>query len=310
MKDCLRVIAVSYGSEFSLGPLCDALEARGIPCTRIDMFEDGWRERDRPDGREVVLLSSQHPSFGTSGYFSRHHGIDADIPNLTEAIAFFSPARTFLLPHDLTNPFHDEETPPLREVTGVLVPDERFWYLSRWCPVHVVGWPKLLHLPDLAAASGIVFLPTDVSTFTQRGLDAFKHAFAGLMSPGVRFKLPVFRGLEPIRALLVEGGCEEIRATENSADVIAQHATIISNSLSSIVLEAALVGKDVICVQCGMHTVEEQWHAFSSYPNVELVEPSNLASALSSVRRGKSYSAALLPLNIDVIISLILGVEH
>lgn len=308
MKNRPQVVAIGYSSEFSLDPLCDALVARDIPCTRIDMYESGWRGRYRPptDGREIVLLSSQHASVGR-GFFARHHHIDRDVPNLTEAISFFRPVRTFLLPHDLTHPFHDEEALPLAEVTAVLVPDERFWYLRRWCPVHIVGWPKLVGPALAAGSSGIVLMPTDVAAFGRNGPDSFRRAFAGLLRPGIRFKLPDFPGTERLTSILVEAGCEEIPAATSSAEVIARHATIVSNGLSSIVSEAALVGKDVICVECGMQPVEEQWRAFSSHPNVELVDPADLAEALVSPRRGKRYAAELAPLDIDLVVSLISG---
>ncbi|WIM13748.1 hypothetical protein [Enhydrobacter sp.] len=309
MKNRPQVVAVGYSSEFSLDPLCDVLVARDIPCTRIDMYDAGWREHYRPptDGREVVLLSSQHPSTGR-GFFSRHYNLSSDVLNLTDAINFFDPARSFLFPHDLTHPFYDEEVVSLRELTAVLAPDERFWYLRRWTPVHVVGWPKLIGAAKATdTASGAVFMPTDVATFSQREPEVFRSVFGGLLRPGIRFKLPAFSGTDGLRSILLDAGCEEIPATANSAEVIARHATVISNGLSSIVSEAALVGKDVICVKCGVQSVEAQWHAFSSHPNVELVDPPNLAEALSAPRRGRNYTSELIPLDIDLVVSLISG---
>lgn len=302
-----HIVAVGYGSEFSLHPLCDALTARGFSCTRIDMYESGWRERYRPpiDGGEVVLLSSQHPAISRS-IVQRRFGFDADVLTLPDTIEFFRPARSFLLSHDLTHSFLDEEVTFMQGLTAVLTPDDRYWYFRRWVPVHVVGWTKLIAPTSLAEASGVVLMPTDVYFFA-RMPELFRDTFAGLLRPGIRFKLPLFAGTEPLRDILLAGGCEEIPPETDSTSVIARHATIVSNGASSIILEAALTGKDVLCVNCDIPQLDPPERAWSNHENVELVDPVDLAAALASDRRGKTWPSELQPLDIDKVVELIHG---
>jgi hypothetical protein len=313
----IRVIAAGRGgAELSLDGVMPLLAEAGFDCVTIDLLgEENWRERlaSLPPVREVVLLSTVHPIRG-NGHLQRHYGIFKDAPSFSEKISIIRPNRTYLLPHDLSNPFIDYENLPMREATAVLVPDERFWYFSRYTDVHVIGWPKYLSQPATAKphlhfpATPGVFLPSEVGYYSRRDVATFLSVFKPIADARWAFKLPGWPNVEGLRAALLNAGCPEIPAATATWDIIANYPTVVSNSTSSIITESALYGTDTICVMDeSVQSAREQIRMFGAYPNIALVAPQDLAAALVKPERGRRSQNLIRRFDMELLISLLDG---
>ncbi len=255
---------------------------------------------------ELVLLSSQHPIRG-SGYAGRHHGIGVDAPALSEIISIIRPDRTYFFPHDLSEPFHDVELIPLREVTAIIIPDERFWYLARFAPTVLIGWPKQVPIQTgcILPPGSAAFLPSAVIMYASLGPAAFQTSFSAVLDAKLAFKLPDFPELHTLRTIFLDAGCPEIPAATQSSYVISRYPTIVSNSVSSIVTESALAGVDTICVADGCSPLSEQIALFGKYPNVDIVVPERLHESLKGDARGRKWPSLVRRFDLDLFVSIL-----
>jgi hypothetical protein len=308
MTEAIRVVTAGYGSEYVLGNVVQHLRHAGIPCVELDMLFEEWRRRldEAPTATRTVLLTSQHPVLDTAAY-TRHHGLESDNLSLTETIALVRPDKTFFFAHDLSDQMHAEEVLALGEVTAALMPDERTWWLRRWVDVHVIGWVKSvqpLNLPSLPTRPW-AFMPTDVITYSLRDIEHFHSAFGDLTRMKPAFKLPVYPGLDQLRKVLLDAGCHEIDAGVSASTVVNAYPTLISNGVSSTLAEAALAGKDVLCIMDGIHEPAKQMRLFGRYANVTFCKPAEVARALQSPERGRTFKPSLQPFDFDLLLRLI-----
>ncbi len=286
--------------EYSLAAIAEGLTRRDWTCHVIDIaVESAMAELETKRVRQAgpcVILASQHRP-AASGEYRFHLESKAYIPTLSELHFLLKPVRTYIFPHDLSEPVGYQEITSYAEADAFLAPDSSYWWLRRWTTVIEAGWPKVLAQDENRSSTQerIAFLPSDVLTHRLFGWDRFDRAFAGLKGSGFAFKVPYFPGIEPLEARLSGLGGRQIDARTPSSNVIATHDIIVSNGLSSINTEAAMMGKDTLCVMDGIHPPAAQKALFRKFPNVTLVAPENLAAALADPTRGKSWPPLLSP---------------
>lgn len=291
--------------EFVLGAVVKELRKRGWLCHEFDFIDHQALPRlsalVQSSRAPRIVLSSQHPAYSMAHYAPLIK--DASyIPTLSEVCAIVEPIRTFLFAHDLSDPMHSDEVQALREATALFVPTDGFWWLSRYTSVINAGWPKLIAGSALPPAERkIAVLPTDVGTYTLLEPQVFARVFSGLSESAFAFKLPFFSKTDLLSDALEALGGVPIDPKSSSIDVIQGHEIIISNGLSSIVTEAALLGKDTICLIDGIHMGSEQRRRFMRYPSVLLVDPDGLAAALRSTDRARAWPAKLKPFDVDLL---------
>lgn len=303
-----KIVTIGYGSEYPFDAVVKQLRARGFECYEIDMAAPSWRNtlHDASNLRNHVLLTSQHPGQDRI-QFRNFYGFDADIIDLSQAMHFIRPARSYYVPHDLVTPIHDEETLFLKELSGALMPDDRFWYLRKFTQVHEIGWIKAVPNSDkISLPSGqAVFLPSELGTWIKQPPESFQSTFSSVLDQRIPFKMPKMPGLEVLRRLLVSAGCEEIPAELSSTTVIQHYDTVISMGDSSVMIEGAWMGKRCICVADGHVPIAVQRSAFAPYTNIEIIPPDGLADALIRASPPHPTSAIQRQLDIEKLINIL-----
>ena len=119
-------------------------------------------------------------------------------------------------------------------------------------------------------------------------------------------KLPVFAGSAVIEEALARAGTKLIPAQESTGELIAAADVVVSKGLSSVLVEAALAGRDAICIADGVHPLEAQHAAFARYPGVNIISIAEADAALSDGRAQNRQTACIKPFDYDLAARVIL----
>lgn len=280
------------GSEYALEPVAAEARRRGHPVVELNMYDPAWRIRAKelPPG-QFVLLTSHHPF--VDGWLHRQSfGFAADVVALPEFVARHNPARSYFLPHDLTSPLATDEFAALHLFDGLLMPDERYWFLRDRLPITVVGWIKAVTTTILPSHS-VAVLPSEIAYFLREDPQRFRAVFARLLAARPRIKFPRFPDVERLEDTARELGAEVIDAGISSEVVIRSSQCVVTNGLSSITLESVRAGRPTLCLLDGIHPPETQRRLFGGIANVDLLPPDTAADWIT--RQAGSAAEAIQP---------------
>ena len=297
--------------EFILGAVANELRKRGWNCYVFDFIDSQTLPRLNAQLQSSrapkIVLSSQHPAYSIAHYAPLIENA-AYVPTLSDVCRMVNPLRTLLFAHDLSDPIHSDEIQSLREVTAFFVPTDGYWWLSRYTKVINAGWPKLISgsAPPLSDRK-IAVLPTDVGTYALKGQETFGLVFSGLSGSLFVFKLPFFSKTDHLSEELETLGGRLVDPKSSSIDLIQASEVVVSNGLSSIVTESALLGKDTICLIDGIHSDVEQRRRFMRYPNVTLVKPEGLKAAISARKGARVWPVVLKAFDVNLLESILHG---
>jgi hypothetical protein len=202
-----------------------------------------------------------------------------DVESLPLLVARYRPHKTYFIPHDLVEPIKDEELTALNLVDAIFLPDSRHWYLAQYTDIYVSGWigsSANRYFPEVT----IVLLPSEIAFYMAAGPDAFARVFAEVLQWRPRVKFPVFPGVETLERIAADYGCEVIAASTPSGAVIESGRIIVTNGLSSIVAEAVLSQRSVVCLADQTHPLANVVGTFASLPRVTVARPSDVATVL------------------------------
>lgn len=268
------IACLGIGSEYVLHPIAIEAERRGHQVVEIDMYDHNWRGKARAlQPREFILITSHHP-YLDSWLHNAAFGFDADIEALPTFIAVYQPLRSYFVPHDLTSPISPDEFPALYLFDGLLMPDERYWFLRDYVVVTAVGWIK-------SAVSGglshnpVAVLPSEIAYFLREPPERFITLFAPVFKHKPRVKFARFEGGERLEAIARQLGGDVVDAALDSSLVLDSTNCIITNSISSIVMEARQRGLPVLCLVDGIHPIEVQRRYISPIAGADLL-PSDM----------------------------------
>jgi hypothetical protein len=262
------IVLSGAASEYVLGPLEQRLIRSGFEVVALDFLQfkgDAVSTLKAIDGKSTAFITSGHInlSLAVAKYLSPKFSIQ--FPNYLsplQIMANLRPAISIFVPHDLLHPFGAENLGELRFIDlfdYVLVP--------YGTPVPVIdsksttafiqaGYTKALaefsplqlfesnDEPKVALfICGLYELLASLSD------SQIIDYFSPLIGPNVRIKLPLDANSSRIESLFERKFPGSTVASDvNSLDLIRQSDLVIANSVSSIHVEADLMGKMVVCL--------------------------------------------------------------
>lgn len=306
------VVCVGHGCEYVLGGLASRLRAAGLRCLELNTFECDWRQNltQVKSFPKRTLLSSQHPYIDRRTW--RHfYGFDTDIISLSEAIDLIRPSRTYYIPHDLTCPIKDEEAIALCDVTAALMPNDDYWYLRRFTKVYNVGW-----IGDVADSSdwsygegsGVAFLPSEIGYYARAGVDKFMDAFSPVWGLKPIVKFPMMEGVDEFERAVRGLGLIVVPSDVRAERLIENSAIVVSNGLSSIMMESYKRGRFTICLEDGSQPVDLQKEYFAKNRDISLCRIGDLATLVDeniTVARNKMNAAKSGSFDFELVLGLI-----
>lgn len=261
------LVLLGAGIEYSLAPLAEEARRRGFTAIEVDMYKPDWRAKmDQTHPKKFTLVTSYHP-FIDSWFHNKEFGTNLDMEALPAFIHRYQPGRTYFIPHDLTEPFKDDEIGALSKFDALFMPDGHHWYLGQYTAVYTVGWIKFASTTSLPIRE-LSFLPSELPYYIRHGRASFLRAFEPVLQLKPRIKLQPFPGIEEIEKVIGDFGCEVLPRDADGGAILKSSKIMISNGISSVNLEMALLGVTGFCVEDGVHPKEEQIRHFGRIPNI------------------------------------------
>lgn len=255
-----------YGTEFNLRPLAAHLAGRGHQVEVVDALDGGAADRLRAlHGRDLVFFTSAHLERDRTVLAEVYPGVDA--PSPLEILGLLRPRASFFYPHDLTTPVVLGEHLYLGLFDAVLAPSPEMHLYAAYCrAVETVGWIKLT--PEVLAmppGHDFVWLYSDfVHYFEKVGLPGLWDRCARAVERGVKVKFPAWPGAAEASAFFEQRAPGSTLPPESNALELTFRARgVITNSLSSCLIEADLLGKPALNLTEPYHGADLQRRAFA-----------------------------------------------
>lgn len=276
----MTLVFLGMGSEYSLRPLAAEARRRGLSTLEVDMYAPGWKASlDQLVPQQFVLITSSHP-FVDGTFHDEVFGVRAEIAALPSIVAQYQPRRIYYLPHDLAEPFKDDEVYALPMFDALLMPNEQAWYLRQYTRVEVVGWIGTAS-DAIVCNCHIAFLPSEIAHYRHAGAPIFAQAFEPVLRMRPMVKFPAFPGLQPLLECVKAYDCEVLPPETSSTAVIRSADLVVSNGLSSVVAEAARMGRSTLCIADGVHPLAAQHQRFGAHQKVSIVTPDSVGQWLA-----------------------------
>jgi hypothetical protein len=261
------LVFYGYGAEFNLRPLAAHLAERGHRTEVIDAHEVDAAPRLRAlAGRELYFFTSAHLERDRHQLAALSPGLSAAASPL-EIIGQLRPRRSFYYPHDLTTPFVLGEHLYLDLFDCVLAPFDELRLYARYCRrIETVGWIKLS--PSVLAQPPLhdwVWLYSDFVHYTKIvGLSGMWERCARLVGEGVKLKFPDWPGADEATRYFNERapGCA-LAPQESALELIWRARGVITNSITSCLIEADLLGKPSVNIAEPYHAPDLARRAFA-----------------------------------------------
>lgn len=238
-----------YGSENIFRDFAGFLRQRGHEVVVLpEAGLDKRAELERLASRPFILLTSAH--------FTRDERILGDFyPDIHIDNAFLEllyhcpPLLSAFYPHDLSTPLVINEPAQLSGFDLVLWPTRYFGYQPRPHRLLTVGWigyrNEYRPAEDRRYDSALLF--SDICAHKGRlGVAGTYDKLAPILACGTAIKFPDWPGHDEFEEYFSAQGAVVIPAETAAGDVILDSRLIVSNSISSISVEASLMGTPVI----------------------------------------------------------------
>ncbi|MCE2574085.1 hypothetical protein [Komagataeibacter sp. FNDCR2] len=276
----MLIACLGIGCEYVLSPIAREGEKRGHTVVEIDMYDPDWRARAAALPQdEFILITSHHP-YLDGWLHAKGFGIPADIESVAGFIAQYRPLRSYFIPHDLAEPILPAELGAMAMFDGLLMPDDRAWFLNAYVPVTVVGWAKAQSGKPISTGR-VVAMPSDVTWFLNQPPERFIDIYKYVLGPGVIVKFAQIHGIERLEAQAQALGATVISTSVDSTSVMAGAACVVTNGRSSIISEAAMLGVPVLCLLDGIHPADSQRKIIAATKQARLLPPVQAASWIS-----------------------------
>jgi hypothetical protein len=262
-----RLVFYGYGSEFNLRPLAEHFAKRGQRVETNDAYEVDAAPRLRAlAGQDLYFFTSAHLERDRHQLAELSPGLSAAVSPL-EIIGHLRPRRSFYYPHDLTTPLVLGEHLYLGLFDCVLAPFDDMRLYARYCRrIETVGWirlsPQILAQPPL---HDWVWLYSDFVHYTKHmGLPAMWERCARLVAEGVKIKFPDWPGAAEVTAFFNEraAGCA-LAPQERALELMWRARGVITNSMTSCLIEADLLGKPSVNIAEPYHPPDLARRAFA-----------------------------------------------
>jgi hypothetical protein len=204
------------------------------------------------EGRVAGFITSAHFLYDAQNFF--FYRTERPIISPLHVISTLRPAAAVYYPHDLKDPLKSEEEPYLPLFDLLLSPLPSLERFSAYVPVRRVGWIKRSRKTSRVMPSGFnpsraVFFTGAYQHYLNRGFQQFYDEFKPLFDAGVAVKFPIWHGNAEFEAFLRARGVGVYPSASNSIHVMEENDLIFTQALSSICVEACLLGRSVCYIK-------------------------------------------------------------
>ena len=264
-----KIITSGVDSEYVIGPLAQYLRDNGWDVFEMDFGTfnvDPHALLEQLAGEDLAYITSAHTNV-TRQFADAMAPTFLQYPNYLsplEIFELFKPKISFYIPHDLLTPYGDVNLNEYRFLDlfdYVLSPFSAAPLqatLGAKTKVIQAGWIRhagrtpLLNsskASDEAEPKVALFVTMIDYLRTCHGDQGVVDYFKPLLGKNVRIKLPAWHGIERIEKLLDEAfpGCV-VSAQTSSIDLISDADIVVCNGVSSIHVEAGLMGRPAVCL--------------------------------------------------------------
>ncbi|MDY0073353.1 MAG: hypothetical protein RBR77_11975 [Thauera sp.] len=244
-----RFVIWGYGSEnifrnFGLTLISQGYEVLCLPDKSLDRMAELLELLRFP----YILLTSAH--FGRDARILHDFYPDIRIGNeFLDLLHHCPPILSVFYPHDLATPSVINEPLLLSSFDLVLWPTPFFGYQPRPHKLMEVGWVGFSDpfLPPEDRQYDSVLLFSDICRHTQQfGIAGTYAKLLPILETGTAIKFPEWPGHIALEEYFTDRGAHVIAASTSAGKLIQNSRLIVSNSVSSISVEAAYMGTPVI----------------------------------------------------------------
>lgn len=299
-------IYMFYGtnpSEYVLSPLYNYMKKLSFDCLEIKdpEFDSVYEHLKKLKNKDVVFITSAH--LFLDHYYYRKQNDNKDMIQALEIIDYLNPVKKIYYPHDLTEPIH-QEIKWLGIFDMLLSPVPYFKHMNRYLEVIEVGWIKKefsLNLINESKPPKAVLFLSHLVMFMRLGFEVMYSFIKPLLNLGVRVKLPEWPGVEEFEHKLKRLGVFVYPSSSNIFKVMEENEIILSNSTSSVNLEAALSGKQTLNLIDNIWPVSRQIELFNGIQNIDILTVEQATTKVKLLLNGEktviSSPDILLPFN-------------
>lgn len=275
-------VFTGIASEYVLKPLAAFLSAKRCECLEIEFMSidfslSDWKSLAK---RDVIFITSSHLEGGKERI--EHIASNAlrfsnAIFSPLELLDILKPVKSVYVPHDLTTPLGYYEWKFIDQFDLFFNPMALFPVYSGLTETKELGWIKYTPAiktipPDFEPKKKIIFPSLFIYLQNLYGIEGLFNYFEPLLDENTAIKFPLWTNHKAVEAYFRENGPAEVcEAHWNSVELMQDFDVVIGNHVSSVLVEAAFLNKQVICLESDIATPYPNYQrSFLGYlPNLQ-----------------------------------------
>ncbi|ANY65375.1 hypothetical protein BBD42_01985 [Paenibacillus sp. BIHB 4019] len=297
------------GSEYVLHPLYQYMKDLNYNCIEIDMM----KQQNAIDvikplrGKDIIFITSAH-LFMDKKNFSPYYQDDGIISAL-EIIEYLKPKKCIYYPHDLVTPVLSQDSMWLSLFDVFLSPLPNLNHLKRYAEVVEVGWiKKQKNTPPSHYVAGedlrVAFAMSSIGYYFKKGYDFTYEFWKPLFDEGIGIKLPFWPNVIEFESYLEKKGVNIFPSHTNILDLIHSNDIIITNSTTSVTIEAGLSGRMVLNVLDNVVPRQEQLSYGIGISSISSLPLEDCMKTIEQIKAGdmpvRNAPEFILPFNFEL----------
>lgn len=287
----INYLFFGIASEYVLNPLYQHMCKQGLRCIEIDLLNalDARNILKSLKEKPVVFITSAHVFFDQYNLatIQKH---DIDIISPLEIMDYLNPIKSFIMSHDLSTLFHDQDMPWLDLFDTLLIPLP--------CPIDLLSHPQVVNVGWIKRATSVQpvnehgphtvgFALSDFFTACiPIGPAKTYEIWAPILKQGVTIKFPYWHQHSEFEQFFIDKGVNVFNSKSNISEFIDMHSIIISNTFSSVNSEAAFAGREIINI-LNPDTAALQKKKFGGLPNIRFMTIEECADYVTHLNNQK-----------------------
>jgi hypothetical protein len=293
----IHYLFFGIASEYVLNPLYQYMAKQGHQCIEIDLLATS---EVRPilkalKGKPVVFITSAHVFLDQYNLATiQQH--DVEIISPLEIMDYLNPIKSFIMPHDLSTLFHDQDLPWLDLFDTLFVPVSI--PVTSWSNLNVVdvGWIKRTTPVQPINENGphsVGFALSDFTACIPLGPKKTYEIWEPILTQGVTIKFPYWHHDKEFEEYFRAQGAKVFSSQLSISEFIDMNSIIISNTFSSVNSEAAFAGREIINI-LNPGTAVLQKMKLGGLPNIRFMTIEECTNYISQFKQ-KNAPLKLVP---------------
>jgi len=235
----IYLFACRNSSEDIFKGIYHEMVKRGYDCIRIINDESivAQESIDKLRDKPVVLITSDHLNLRDNGY------------TILEIINILNPVRRFYASHDLTTPYLiEDEKNYLYKMNFEIFVHGDLWrniFEPTKCQIYQVGYPRWINNQSTIEYQCVFFM-SSIYIYVERSIQDIYNSFQYIFDNNIPIKLPKclnsLKFINHINSL----SPNILDLDLDTFKILLKTNTVITNASSSIIIEAAIAGCNVI----------------------------------------------------------------